>query len=282
MKTKFKSVLPDLLLVVIFAAAAIVLHAILPSPGAEMDASAFDSWLVKTLGFPAVASGYFVVLFLHILITVRAYAPKSPLGKWKTGLCFGAAYSLLYLGGMQEVMVSASPLTEYGLDFILYELFLGLGDALPAFLLCIVLCAIHTKPSGAGVRPAFFHRENGVRIAVTAASFSLWRLVGYLSGIVDNELTLYPVPVLIWTAGFGVLLGVGCCLLLPAFGDRRKHVGLLLTIGVNWMWFNCYIGLIAAGAFWPMVLRAGADVLAVLLGGVLAERICRMKRDSAE
>lgn len=115
-----------------------------------------------------------------------------------------------------------------------------------------------------------------------AACFLLRRMVGYLSGIVDNELALYPMPVLLWTTGFGALLGASYCLLLPAFGDRRKHVGLILTMGVNWTWFNCYIGLIAAETFWSMVLRAGADVLAVLLGGMLAERICRMKKDSEE
>lgn len=278
MKMKSKSVLHDLLLVLIFAAAAIVLHAIMPSPGAEMDASVFNSWLVKTLGFPLVASGYFLVLFLHILITVRHFAPGSALGKWRTGLCFGAAYSLLYLGGMQEVMVSASPLTEYGLDFILYELFLGLGDALPAFLLCIVLCAIHANPSGAMDKPAFFHRENGIRIAMIAAGFFLWRMLGYLTGLVDNELAQYPVPVVLWTAVFGSLLGAAYCLLLPAFG-KKKIAGLFLTIGVNWIWFNCYIGLIAAHTFGFMVLRSGADVLAVLLGGIPAERIRRNKNE---
>lgn len=278
MRTESKPVLLDLPLVLIFAAAAIVLHAIMPSPRAEMDASAFDSWLVKTLGFPAVASGYFVVLFLHILITVRLLAPRSALGKWRTGCCFGTAYSLLYLGGMQEIMVSASPLTEYGLDFILYELFLGLGDALPAFLLCIVLCGIHAGPSASADRPSFFHRENGVRIAMIATGFFLWRMVGYLTGIVDNEVALYPVPVVLWTAVFGALLGAAYCLLLPAFG-KKKIAGLFLTIGVNWIWFNCYIGLIAAGVFGFMVLRSGADVLAMLLGGRLAERICDNKHN---
>ena len=37
----------DNILVLLFAAAAIVLHAIMPSPGATMDASVFDSMLVK-------------------------------------------------------------------------------------------------------------------------------------------------------------------------------------------------------------------------------------------
>ena len=273
MNGKIKRTLADLFLVIFFAAAAIVLHAVMPSPGAEMDASVFDSSLVKKLGFPVVASGYFIVLFFHILIAVRVFAPKSQLGKWKTGGCFGLAFSLLYLGGMQEVMVSASPLTEYGLDFVLYELFLGLGDALPVFLLCIALCLRHSAPAASVRKIPFLHTANGVRIAMIAASFFTWRMVGYLTGIVDSELAQYPVPVAVWTAAFGALLGVAYCLLLPAFSGGKKLAGLFLTIGVNWIWFNCYIGLIAAHTFGFMVLRAGADVLAMLTGSFLAEQI---------
>lgn len=275
MNGKIKRTLADLFLVLFFAAAAIVLHAVMPSPGAEMDASVFDSVLVKKLGFPAVASGYFIVLFFHILIVVRVFAPKSQFGKWKTGYCFGLVFSLLYLGGMQEVMVSASPLTEYGLDFVLYELFLGLGDALPAFLLCIALCLLHSAPATSVRKTPFLHPANGIRIAMVAAFFFAWRMIGYLTGIMDNELSQYPVPAVVWTAAFGVLLGLGDCLMTPFFesGKRSKLVGLFLTIGVNWIWFNCYIGLIAAHTFGFMVLRAGADVLAMLAGGALAEQI---------
>ena len=177
-------------------------------------------------------------------------------------------------------MVSASPLTEYGLDFVLYELFLGLGDALPACLLCIALCLFHSAPAGSVRKTPFLHPANGVRIAMIAAFFFVWRMVGYLTGIVDSELAQYPMPVVVWTAGFGVLLGLGDCLLNPFFENSRqgKLMGLFLTMGVNWIWFNCYIGLIAAHTFGFMVLRAGADVLAMLTGSFLAEQIIPVQR----
>ena len=277
---KYKYIAADFFLVVFFAAAAIVLHAIMPSPGATMDASEFDSLLVKKFGFPAVASGYFVVLFLHILLAVRIFASKSGIGKWKTACRFGIAFSLLYLGGMQEVMVSASPLTEYGIDFVLYELFLGLGDALPAFLLCVVLCLLHAAPSSSVQRKNVINKANVIRIAMIAAAFFIWRMSGYFTGITDNEISQYPVPVVLWTALFGTALGVGYCLLKPYFKNSVKGriVGLFLTVGVNWIWFNCYIGLIAADAFLFMVLRSGTDVLAMLFGGLIAEIIIRKQR----
>ena len=113
-----------------------------------------------------------------------------------------------------------------------------------------------------------------------AASFFAWRMAGYLTGIVDSELAQYPVPVVVWTAGFGVLLGLGDCLLNPSFENSRqgKLMGPFLTMGVNWIWFNCYIGLIAAHTFGFMVLRAGADVLAMLTGSFLAEQIIPVQR----
>ena len=92
MLRNFRRILLDNILVLLFAAAAIVLHAIMPSPGATMDTSVFDSILVKKFGFPAVATGYFVILFLHILIVIRVFAVKSDIGKGKTGCCFSDCF----------------------------------------------------------------------------------------------------------------------------------------------------------------------------------------------
>lgn len=281
---KIQKILFDFFLVIIFAAVAIVLHAIMPSPGATMDTSEFDSFLVKKFGFPAVASGYFVVLFLHILFTIKVFAVKSDIGKWKTGCCFGMAFALLYMGGMQEVMVSASPLTEYGLDFVLYELFLGLGGAVPAFLLCIFLCIFHCAPSPGVQGRMIFCKENIIRMMSIAGIFFAWRMTGYVTGIVDNEMWIYPVPVVIWTFVFGIIIGVGHCLINYSAKNniQRTIIRLFLTVGVNWIWFNCYIGLIAAHTFGFMVLRAGADVIDIMVGGLVAELIIQKQKRHCE
>lgn len=46
-----------------------------------------------------------VVLFLQILLVIRHYQKTSPLSKTQTGLRFGAAFGLIYLFGMQEVVL---------------------------------------------------------------------------------------------------------------------------------------------------------------------------------
>lgn len=279
---KYKEYFLDFFFVIFCSAAAIVLHAIMPSPGGTMDTSVFDSFLVKKFGFPAVASGYFVVLFLHILIIIKVFATKSYVGKLRTGCCYGITFALLYLGGMQEVMVSASPLDKYGLDFVLYELFLGLGDAVPAFMLCIFLCMIHSVNFTDIQRRTIFHKENFIRIIIIASAFFAWRMFGYITGIVDNEISLYPVAVTIWTFTFGVILGIGYCLINYTFPYKNSGKGkitrLILIIGVNWIWFNCYIGLIAAHTLGFMIMRAGLDVLAMLVGGLVAERILQKQK----
>ena len=207
------------------------------------------------------------------------------------------AFALLHMGGMQEVMVSSSPLTEYGLDFVRYEFFLGLGDALPAFLLCIVLCILHCAASADVPDKKVFCEKNFIRIMSISSAFFAWRLFGYITGIVDNEMEFYPAPVLAWTFVFGIIAVIAYCLIdhtLPQEACRpkenvlrnnqgnvcpdertkkRKMIRFFAIIGVNWIWFNCYIGLIAAYTFWFMVLRAGADVLALVIGGFFSERI---------
>ena len=101
-------------------------------------------------------------------------------------------------------------------------------------------------------------------------------MFGYVTGIVDNEMSIYPMPVVIWTFVFGAVIGLGYCLINYLFNDsERRIVRLFLTIGVNWIWFNCYIGLIAAHTFLLMVLRSGLDVLAMLAGSILAEVLIR-------
>ena len=158
------------------------------------------------------------------------------------------------------------------MDFILYEFFLGLGDAVPAFLLCLFLCGLHCVPAADVRGKKIFRKENYMRIISISCTFFLWKMFGYVTGIVDNEMTIYPVPVVIWTFIFGAVIGFGYCLINDSFIDEgRKVVRMFLTIGMNWIWFNCYIGLIAANTFLFMVLRSGFDVLAILAGSLLAE-----------
>ena len=75
--------------VLISAIIAILVHALLPSPGASLSVDAFDGILVRKFGFPIVASFYFIILYLHIFIVIRSIGAKSTIPGREMGIRFG-------------------------------------------------------------------------------------------------------------------------------------------------------------------------------------------------
>ena len=158
--------------VLISAIIAILVHALLPSPGASLSVDEFDGILVRKFGFPIVASFYFIVLYLHILIVIRSIGAKS------------------------------------------------------------------------------------------------------------------TIPVLIWTLAFGMVMGGIYVLLRPIYEDSKgniKNIQLLVwSVGVNWVWFNCFMGLILKGLFLKMFLRGGLDILVITIGCIVTRIILKRKGNCSE
>lgn len=299
-----------LLICSILAAAiiAILVHALLPSPGGEMNVEDFNSLLVQTFGFPVVASSYFILLYLHIVIVLVFYGKRTEIQEKRIniGLRFGCAFALLYFVGMQEVVVSSSPFTEWGFDFVIYQFFMGLGDAIPALLLCIATALLflpknfgkvvkagnesnqiksnqiksnQTESYDIESKQAHSQKLNTyvIRVLLIALAFFAERTIGYYIGYIDSDIESYPVPVLVWTALFGIILGVAVQLITPICVAQNKtrfcvNVGLVI-IGLNWIIFNSFIGMIMAGTIGIMLLRSGIDV--IILVAVLMSFNCR-------
>lgn len=268
--------------VLMSAIIAILVHALLPSPGASLSVDAFDGVLVQKFGFPIVASLYFIILYLHILIVIRTVGVQATIPKRQMGIRFGLSFGCMYLVGMQEVVVSASPCDTYGIDFVLYQLFMGLGDAIPVLLLCVLVCGF----SGIDIKDKKTKtpdkkQENKIVFAVISLLFFIERVVGYYVGYIDNEFQEYPIPVLIWTLVFGMVMGGIYVFLSPIYEDRKgntKNVQLLVwSVGVNWVWFNCFMGLILKGLFLKMFLRAGLDILVITIGCMVTRSFLRKR-----
>ena len=151
----------------------------------------------------------------------KNFVPKSTLSNKEIGIRYGSAFGLMYLVGMQEVVVSASPFNTYGFWFVIYQFFNGLGDAI-------------------------------------------------------------PVPVLVWTIIFGVVLGVMYLIIRPIYNDKNNTKKIIqiviLTIGVNWIWFNCFIGLILDGMFLKMLSRSLIDVVFVTFSCLAADVVITKKK----
>lgn len=268
--------------VLMSAIIAILVHALLPSPGASLSVDAFDGILVRKFGFPIVASFYFIVLYLHILIVIRSVGAKSTIPGREMGIRFGLSFGCMYLVAMQEVVVSASPCDTYGIDFILYQFFMGLGDAIPVIILCVLVCGLTKMDIGAKKSKTQNKvQENKIIFIVISMLFFIERVVGYYVGYIDNEFREYPIPVLIWTLAFGMVMGGIYVLLSPIYEDRKgdtKIIQLLVwSVGVNWVWFNCFMGLILKGLFLKMFLRGGIDILVITIGCMLTRHFFTRK-----
>ena len=165
---KLKKYGKGFLAAVISAMVAILVHAFMPSPGAQTNPEMFDGILVQMLGFPIVASCYFLVLYLHILAIFSAFGEKSKVEKIRVGVYYGLAFGLM----------------------------------------SVLLEMVHP--------------------------------------------TIQPIRKVL-----------------------EVHV---LCIGVNWIWFNCFMGLILKGMFAKMFLRSGVDVVFITAGAVLSDAIVRKLR----
>ncbi len=269
--------------VIIFSAGfAIVVHAVVPAP---VDVGNLDGVLVKLIGFPAVASGYFILLYIQCTIAVRYICKNTKTPLMQTGIRLGLSFALIYLVAMQEVFVEGSPFTEYGPEFIRYQFFMGLGDAIPAFILCIIVArfTIINHNNKTDLVKGLNKKESVYAIIIITLSFLIERTVAYETGIVASNCDTYTIPCYIWTALFGKVLGFIYTILYPLLSNERKAyimpVRFILIIGLNWIIFNSFMGLVLKDTMPQMLLRSGLDVLVLFIDSYIIGRFI-LKKDN--
>jgi hypothetical protein len=262
----------SLLSIIASALVAIILHAALP---AKVDESLFDGLLVKKVGFPVVAAAYFLVLFTHcsaVLILNRNSLIGSAL---KSEIKFGLSFSVVYIFGMQEIVLGSTPFTGWGTSFIGYQLLLGLGDAIPVLLLCFFIGKIFfTSPQNDVTTKG---KDAAVTIPLFMVLVGTVRLVASYGGVIKSDILDYPIPVTLW----GYLIGsvFGMVYLLVESTTLVKTKTMLGGIAVNWMIFNSFIGLIRKGAMYDALLRSMIDLISILMAIGLSTVIKRWRLD---
>jgi hypothetical protein len=278
---KTKIIVINVVVVVLSTIIAIVAHAILP---AEVNVDEFDSIFVKALGFPVIASLYFLILFTHCAIIINYFGKKSSMTGKQIGLRYGLSFALIYLIGMQEIVVDASPFAVWGIDFVKYQIFMGLGDAIPVFILCMIIGHFTHKNIFKGTHT---HKNNLLNNIVTICFITLAifivRIICYKTGIIYSNYNKYPLPCSIWTILFGVTLGFIFIFLKPVYVNMKLYNTklIILTIGLNWIIFNSFIGLIFKGVMPQMILRSIIDTF-VLYVIVMILEIIKVKRKKEE
>lgn len=263
-------------LAILFATTiAIILHAVVPG---DVNLEDFDSVFVKLLGFPLVATSYFVLLFLHCAIVMRYFGKRSSMTNKQIGFRFGTVFAVLYLFGMQEVVVEASPYNEWGLAFVGYQFFMGISDAIPALLLCVVAAYYTLSNKNTSSSEQTLNKREKIKVvAPITITFLIARAIGYETGIISSNIDKFPIPSYLWTVVFGIVLGFCYTILYPIFakGENKSLLStklVVLTIGLNWIIFNTFIGLIFSGIIQQMLLRSCIDVLIIFLTSIFIQK----------
>jgi hypothetical protein len=272
-KIGIKNIIVNVVIVILSAILAILAHAIIPT-GTEINVVDFDSIFVRILGFPIIATMYFLLLFTHCAIIINYFGKKSIMPKTQIGLRFGLSFALIYLIGMQEVVVASSPFAVWGIDFVEYQLFMGLSDAIPVFLLSIII-AFFTFKKDNSETPKNKMPKNIIIIFIIMAFYAIVRIIGYKTGIIGSDFKEYLIPSIIWTLLFGITLGFIFVYLKPIYSEMTLSIVKLsvLTIGINWIIFNSFIGLIFKGLMMQMLLRSIIDVASLFIATVLVNKL---------
>lgn len=243
----------------------------------EVNVEAFDSLLVKSVGFEAVASAYFLMIYVHNAITVLIFEKRAEMSNLQIGIRFGIVYAAIYFFAMQEPVIKSSPFAAWGLDFVIYQFFGGIGEAIAALLLCLGVSAFAIEKKKRRAKAAAW-RKNVPEILLIAVFFTVFRTIFYETGIIHSDVKISPIPVYVWTAVFGIVLGTGYVILKPIFATRQNRLTRIflnagLSIGACWILFNSFIGLIFAGAMAELLLRSVLDVAAIFTAALITRRL---------
>lgn len=260
--------------IIISTILAIIVHALMP---ATADVTKFDSIFVKWFGFTAVAVFYFIVLFTQCSISVGYIGRRANMPKLQVGIRFGIAFAITYLIGMQEVMLKGSPFSAWGMKFVKYQFIMGLGDGIPTMLLCFTIAFLTLTNNRIGNQIQKLSLTKNIEaILIIAIAIFIGRAIGYESGLIANYASLYPVGCYLWTGCFGLSMGFIYVILHSLLGLGKKHncipLRFVATIGVNWIIFNCFIGLIIKGFMPQMLFRSGVDVTILFISSVIIDK----------
>ena len=275
-RTAIRNVVVSLLVLFLCVMTTILLHAILP---AKVSEASLDGALVRRFGFPMIATLYFAVLYAQCTLVLFGFRKNLADDRIRTGLLIGTSYALLYMIGMQEIIIDSGSLTAWDKDYVIYQLLIGLGDAIPVILLNLIICMLlccRGEKAERRVEDGMF--LNAVVFAVVVGTL---RLLESKANVIHNCYAAYPWPVSAWGYALGLTFGISYGLVGKI--TRKRNSLMLVGLGINWIVFNSFIGVIKKGALVDALLRGVLDIGAVAISILAIGWLARLhaKRNKA-
>lgn len=244
----------------------IVLHIVTKSYS-TMPENPNYSIVAKLLGTEITVSIWAILSFsgaAYVYCLIRNMIPGDGVRK---GFRYGSAIALLWLFAMLEgVPLFGNP--------IINEFIVGLSDAIPVFIMGILLSLLKAeKKENAAVKP-FAFKQKIMAVSVFTGTFLIGRYVAYFAGVIQSGYQTSPFYTFLWTLFMGVCIGV-VCVLLGNSGNalslkRRAAKFGFLIFGENWAVFLAFMPLLFSGYIVDVLSRIIIDILLVTIGYYLA------------
>lgn len=244
----------------------IFLH-MLTSPFGTMPDNPDLSFLSTNIGIEATASLWALLAF-SVTTYVFLHMRDSICGDGvKKGLRYGASVALLWCIAMLEgVSLFGNPIVK--------EIIVGLSDAIPVFVLGVLLGLVKPETgSRNNVEPVFPHQKSKVILLFTVV-FTAGRYLAYSTGVIKSGIHGMRIETFVWTILMGFVIGVSFVLLennLNTTSLKHKILGFSVSIfGMNWMVFLIFMPLLFSGHIVDVLLRIVIDTSIVVVSSCLA------------
>jgi len=263
---KKKQLLKIVAIILICVVIDIALHAI-TSAYSTMPENPNYSKFAELFGIEITATLWALLAFSGaacVFYRIQSSIPGVGLAK---GLRYGTAISLLWLFAMLEGV------SLFG-NAIINEFVVGLSDAIPVFLMAILLSLSVAKKGENSRIKQLTLRQKILTICVFTGVFLIGRYIAYFTGVIQSGYETSPLYTFSWTLLMGACIGVAC-IQLESPGNalclkRRAVKFSLLFFGVNWSTFLIFMPLLFSGFIIDVLSRIILDILLVTIGYCLA------------
>ncbi len=240
----------------------IVLHIVTNSYSTMPDNPNFSS-IAKILGAETTASLWAIFAFSGVAFVYLNISNEIPGKGIMKGLRYGIAIAFLWMFAMLEgVSLFGNP--------VIKEFVVGLSDAIPVFVLSILLSRLQNEEVCDDFSETFILRPKIKAVLIFAGIFFIGRYIAYFSGVIQSGNQIRPLQTLIWTILMGISIGAAFVLL-----DNNRDEGSLkhravkfgfLIFGVNWAVFLVFMPLLYSGYLVDVLSRIVIDIMLVTSG----------------
>lgn len=237
----------------------IVLHMVTTSFSSMPENPNF-SLVARALGAEMTAILWALLAFSCVAFVYLYIRSDIPGAGARKGLRYGTAIGLLWLFAMLEGV------PMFG-NLLLNEFVVGLSDAIPVFVLSVLLSKLLQDKSERHVHAAPVPNSKMKAMSIFTGMFLTGRYIAYFAGVIRSGYHARPIETFIWTLFMGITIGAAYVILGNAGGGqslRQRAVRFgVLTFGLNWGAFLVFMPLLFSGYIVDVVLRIVIDTALV-------------------